>query len=90
MTLVLSYAFVVAMSFTVMFLGNRLNRMPGATNPWGFAISVTFGTMAGVMMWRLTGTIVWAAVLASAALFSWSLGRWRRKILEIPKRPLCL
>lgn len=99
MVLALSYIAVGAVTLAVMLACRAFDPRPTPESPWLSALGAIGGTVGGLgawhfggalLPWRFGGTLLWAAVLAVAALFSWSLGRWRRKIAEIPKRPLGL
>jgi len=99
MILALSYVAVGAVTLAVMLTCRAFVPRSTTENPWLSALGAISGTVGGLgawhfggtlLPWRFGGTLFWAAVLAGAALFSWSLGRWRRRIAEIPKHPLGL
>jgi uncharacterized membrane protein len=88
--LALSYVAVGAVTLAVMLTCRTFDPRSTTENPWLSALGAISGTVGGLGAWHFGGTLFWAAVLAGAALFSWSLGRWRRRIAEIPKYPLGL
>ena len=105
MILALSYVAVAAVTLAVMLTSRAFDPRPTTENPWLAALAALAalgaigGTVGGLAVWhfggklfpwRFGGTLLWAAWLAGAALFSWSLGRWRRRIADIPKHPLGL